>query len=1161
MLIGESQHLLASKDDIRSIIGISSYENTVIATSDKTIYIYDKDKRLDKFSIKQICTVISYNSLLAVGQIDGYVYIYKIQEKKVICNKFSSSQPITHLVLKNDLLFVTNENKVKYGNLQSNKATTLYQSKVTITSFDSDFVHCFIGQSDGTILKMTVNENPVHQIFKKCVGEIQHLRLSNKNVIIANESNLLICNEFGTVIWQAPFQYISSLSMSPNNEFLAISTESSLYIIDMSSFLVDKIGCKLFGISSVCYEYSGQALLVGTYDGVCDRIELILRSELYKDTFLINYHLSSCCTVKNIHDNKAYFIRNDEPIKYIDITKDMIICKTQTSIKFVNIFSNSTSTVEWHRQSDDELFMFATYVFILVDDQVFIINNDRILTAIHCNNLHPNFISIHNDLIAYYHDDILILKELQGKQIFSLELLDIKLILLNSNLYVQFSNGDIFYINHVNYNKSLLTSGEIAVTYNDLLIVQQSHTIFIYKADTILTSFQVVGNLKHVENNIIITKFNNAEYQYPITLKSTDLKQSLYQHDLFNLNNSNLLLNQAIQQNDYYIASKCSFDLNLYCQGYYYLSLCNKNSEKSKVSASIISAEFDTVYDQYKSIKQGSTTNKQLLYTCAEQLERYGFITEACDLYVMLNSMDLAINLCIKHSCYSKAISLMDPKDSRFMDIRIKHLNSLMYHRDYLNAYDLALQIDQNKAFECSLYINKEYVPSNPQLLLQYAEYLYKNGLYEKAADIYSKVDIGKSVSIYCDLQLYNNAIAISKDPKHYAGALNDLLINNHTLFIKLHQLLDSESSGFETLFDKGFYSELLSLTEDKKTYCARIIEKLTKIEDMEYYYLYMGDEKGIIMRYLQNKQFSDAMRLSSKTKYKNQVCYLWAKNSKSIPTEYTLNALEYGLSMNDFELVLELLPHHMHFQPAVYLKYAQYLKEIDDERCVEYYVKCKAYANVLNYYISKRDTLQVLSTVKQYQLQSCISKELSNLVKEKNYAYADELSLKCNMVQDLLQIYMNDKLIDLGMSYCQKYIPHLYAEYKAKYNVKPLGQQQKLTVDAAQQIKLGLQNGSLSQILANKAKLDTEQMKLILAHCVENKLLEHSNEIMTKRKEYVSLEPYFDILLLYQNRAVAELELDKELIYKINMSLTRYIDYVDPLEVIYDAGNAAKVA
>lgn len=87
-----------------------------VATVDRHIYLYDeKGERRDKFLTKPSNAAngkLSYvvrglafspdSTKLAVGQSDSIVYVYKLgeswNEKKVICNKFPLSSPVTALL-------------------------------------------------------------------------------------------------------------------------------------------------------------------------------------------------------------------------------------------------------------------------------------------------------------------------------------------------------------------------------------------------------------------------------------------------------------------------------------------------------------------------------------------------------------------------------------------------------------------------------------------------------------------------------------------------------------------------------------------------------------------------------------------------------------------------------------------------------------------------------------------------------------------------------------------------------------------------------------------------------------------------------------------------------------------------------------------------------
>ena len=1211
MFIGESQHLLPPKDDIRSIISISSYDNTVIATSDKSIYIYNKDKRLDKFSVKQIPTVVAYNELLAVGQLDGYIHIYKLQDKKVICNKFSSSQPITHLVLQNDLLFVTNENKIKYGNLKSNKASTLYQSNATVTAFDSDFIHCYIGQIDGTILKMTVNDNPSHQVFKKCTGEIQILKICGKNIIFANESNLFICNELGTVLYQSEFSSpITGLCLSHNSEFLAIATDSSISILSLISFNLSKLPINLQGINTICYESNSQALLIGTIDGICDRIELIIKSELYNSTYLINYHLSTFATITNVHDNTRTSCNMSSPIQYIEISNFSIICKSQNQLVFTNILSNTTHTIPWHRNSNDELFMFTKYTFILVDDQIFISLNNQILTSIHCNNLNPNFISIHNNLICYYHDSQILIKQLLGQQLFQMKVGDLKQLCFNGSLYIQFTNNDIYHVNMSSYSRSLLCNADYCAIYDDFLITMQSSSITIYKDTTMHTQLPVVGTITKISDNIIYTTHNQVEHQYVIGGTKASLKQQMIQHDTDGSGNAQLLLAEAIKSNDFLIASKLSFELGHLCQGYFYRQ-CHKEPKyallalnftqfvaqfplDAAIALSMQYYQYDTLFHlkhnkldvnklpkdhlmlyypylssehlhllsnhpkhQYQRILDFNISNKQQLLECAEALQNALLIPQACDLYLKLNKHELAISLYLKHSLYTLAIPLIKDNSVRY-DVQHQYLQHLMRINDYSSAYELAKTL-QNEIilFDCCLVLNKPISTTNTQLLGRYTQYLMDNGLFVRAASICAPFNPQLAISIYCDLSDFNSAVGVSMDVKYYENILKTLLdTNQFNKFINLHKLLKIVSRGYETLYENKQYKVLLSYCDanDKQMYIQKICATLTDPKEMEYYYLLIGDIKSIIMAYLQSKDYGSAMRIARNNKYKGQVAYLWVKEGE-MPLEYSQIALEYAMGINDYETCLLLLPNHLNMAQVVYMRYGDELANQGKDQCVDFYLKCKSFEKIMVYYMKQHRVDDVIKIIKEHGIPKiAILREIEQMVKRGEYETVNDIGLKMNMVVDVVHVYMGCKLVDIGIGYCGKYVPEMVNTMQAKYGIQNNVKSPKMVRNSSGTVEMN--DNTIKTLIMGKQVIKQEQMKQILQYLINTKNYSFNKVLMDKRLEYNKLYDYFDVLLLLNNREI--MQNGKEMSFKINCSLLRYLNIIDVEMGIYDAGMSA---
>jgi len=264
------------------------------ATSDRVVHLFDElGERKDKFSTKPgdakgaknyMVTGMAFSpdsSKLAVAQSDNIVFVYKLGlewgEKKSICTKF----PLTHagvtcltwpaLDQPNELVFGCTDGSVRVGDVRSNKAKKIYESRSYVMSLCSspDGKQVVSGHADGSIWRYSfpgaegADFPPGTLTMHTCVP--QSLAWGYHNIVAAGNDGKVVFYELDGSVYQV-FDYSNDIAnikeftvacFNPSGESLVLGAFNRLSVFNLN------LRCNLWeeaGIKEIKDMYSVTAM-------------------------------------------------------------------------------------------------------------------------------------------------------------------------------------------------------------------------------------------------------------------------------------------------------------------------------------------------------------------------------------------------------------------------------------------------------------------------------------------------------------------------------------------------------------------------------------------------------------------------------------------------------------------------------------------------------------------------------------------------------------------------------------------------------------------------------------------------------------------------------------------------------------------------------------
>uniref|UniRef100_A0A914PAZ6 Uncharacterized protein n=1 Tax=Panagrolaimus davidi TaxID=227884 RepID=A0A914PAZ6_9BILA len=357
---------------IRAIAVAPNNRKVAIATADLNIVLFDdKLQKKDKFATKPvdskygkksyIVTSLAFSpdsTKLAIGQTDNIVFVYKLgetwDEKKVICNKFTQSAPVTSLIWpeENRLIIGLTDGKVRYASVHSNKCSTIYKTDAGIISLaQSPNRRSFVsGHEDSAIILFSFETRTQSKI---CVHTTPPycLLLSNFGILAAGADKRIVSySEQGRILQEFdcgrdpkersfncaildPTGYNAIFGSFDRLKLMSWSQRRGAW--DEGQILTIK---NLYVVTALTWKPDGST---GNLSGLVLSIDCALKRALIKNQFETTFVSPSQVVVRDINSDARCVLRSDKGLSITDIrvmgrTSRYVIAYTASTLIMVD---------------------------------------------------------------------------------------------------------------------------------------------------------------------------------------------------------------------------------------------------------------------------------------------------------------------------------------------------------------------------------------------------------------------------------------------------------------------------------------------------------------------------------------------------------------------------------------------------------------------------------------------------------------------------------------------------------------------------------------------------------------------------------------------------------------------------------------------------------
>lgn len=410
-----------------------------IALADRYIYLYDENGLLqDKFStkpadkngardylIRGLC-FSPESDKLAVAQSDNIVFIYSVGlqwgDKKVISNKFPSSQPVTAMIWPQgrpfELVFGSADGKVRKGMVKTNKPQGLYQGNSMVVSLAaSPDGNSFVsGHLSGEIYRYSfaTTSAEASQEFLIQTQFVPYSLAWGEHVFIAGNAPLVLFVDArsGSIVQQ--FEYyntpkvkeFSCVAANPSGHTMVAGNFDKffVYVFSMSSnkwVEASQVNVEnLYTVSAVCWKPDGSRMVVGSLSSCCDFYDACLRKTTYLGKYEFTYTSMSSVLIKTLASGAKMSIKSrfGLEIRKINIYRDRyVVARTPETLLVADMTNEKCSEVQWNG-SGAERFHFdyeaACMVFNSGELAVLEYGSNEVLGSLRTMQFNPHLISV-----------------------------------------------------------------------------------------------------------------------------------------------------------------------------------------------------------------------------------------------------------------------------------------------------------------------------------------------------------------------------------------------------------------------------------------------------------------------------------------------------------------------------------------------------------------------------------------------------------------------------------------------------------------------------------------------------------------------------------------------------------------------------------------------
>ncbi|KAE9551982.1 hypothetical protein FO519_004806 [Halicephalobus sp. NKZ332] len=401
--------VLDSQDTVAKIRTIAFSPNNkklAISTSDLNVVLFDeKFQKKDKFATKPVDSKFGKKSYLvtslvfspdstklAIGQTDNIVFVYKLgetwEEKKVICNKFTQSAPVTSLIWpeENRLIIGLTDGKVRYASVHSNKCSTIYKTETGVVSLaQSPNRRSFVsGHEDCSIILFSFETRTQAKIcIHTCVPYC--ILLSNFGILASGEDKKIISySEQGRILQEFdsgrdpeergfncaildPFGYNAVFGSFDRLKLMSWSQRRGAW--DEGQVMTIK---NLYVITALAWKPDGSTIICGNITGLVLAIDCALKKSLIKNQFETTFVSPSQVVVRDINTDHRCVVRSEKGLSITDIRvmgkgNRYIVAYTSSTLVLVDRETEKSSEIPWESGGNEKFYFDNENVCMIIN--------------------------------------------------------------------------------------------------------------------------------------------------------------------------------------------------------------------------------------------------------------------------------------------------------------------------------------------------------------------------------------------------------------------------------------------------------------------------------------------------------------------------------------------------------------------------------------------------------------------------------------------------------------------------------------------------------------------------------------------------------------------------------------------------------------------------
>ncbi|TPX62114.1 hypothetical protein PhCBS80983_g00643 [Powellomyces hirtus] len=327
---------------------------------------------------------------LAVAQSDNSVFVYRLGlewgEKKSIVNKLIQAAEITCLTWPreqpNALVFGMIDGKVRIGNLKTNKAATLYQTEnCVVSAASSTDGHAIItGHLDGAINRFFFDDglsgaSQGKFAMHRCTPTV--LAWGESVVAAGSDRVVVFYDPEGRVMQEFDYsrdddeQDFTGAEFSPSGQSVVIGSYNRFHIYNYSAAAGQweeappKIIENFYTISALSWKPDGSRLVAGNMCGAVELFDCCLRRSRYKGKFEFTYVSPSQVIVKRLSTGSRIVLKSHYgyEIQKVNIFRDQyLIANTPDTLLMGDLATCKLSEIPWQGSGQEKFYFENTFV-------------------------------------------------------------------------------------------------------------------------------------------------------------------------------------------------------------------------------------------------------------------------------------------------------------------------------------------------------------------------------------------------------------------------------------------------------------------------------------------------------------------------------------------------------------------------------------------------------------------------------------------------------------------------------------------------------------------------------------------------------------------------------------------------------------------------------